>query len=70
MIAFIVNLGLVKDDDTQVNTCLFHLWLMAYEFSETVIGISKEAFVILTSNRKKLILEKMEIPTDYEGHQM
>ena len=51
--ALIVNLGIVKDDDTQPKTCLFHLWLLAFEFSETIIGVSKQKFVILTSSRKK-----------------
>jgi nucleosome binding factor SPN SPT16 subunit len=57
----------VKDDDTQPKTCLFHLWLLAFEFSETIIGISRSNFVILTSGRKKQILEKMEVPENYKG---
>ena len=60
--AMLVNLGVVKNDDTQPKTCLFHLWLLAFEFSETVIGISKKKLVVLTSNRKKQILDKMEVP--------
>ena len=60
--ALVVNLGLVKDDDTQPKTCLFHLWLLAFEFSETIIGVSKESLVVLTSKRKQEILEKMEVP--------
>jgi nucleosome binding factor SPN SPT16 subunit len=65
--ALIVNLGLVKDDDTQPKTCLFHLWLLAYEFSETIIGFTRNSLVVLTSNRKKQILEKMEAPSYYKG---
>lgn len=65
--ALVVNLGLVKDDDTQPKTCLFHLWLLAFEFSETIIGVSKESLVVLTSKRKQEILEKMEVPQGYKG---
>lgn len=65
--ALVVNLGLVKDDDTQPKTCLFHLWLLAFEFSETVIGITKDKLVILTSTRKQQILQKMETPEGYSG---
>jgi len=46
---------------------LFHLWLLAFEFSETVIGISREKLVVLTSNRKKQILDKMVVPESYKG---
>ena len=53
---FIVNLGLVKDEITQPHSCMFHLWLLAFEFSETVIAITKNELVILTSKRKKEIL--------------
>ena len=28
VLAFIINLGLVKDEETQPKTCLFHLWLL------------------------------------------
>ena len=46
---------------------MFHLWLLAFEFSETIIGISKNKAVFLTSKRKKEILEKMETPANYSG---
>ena len=58
--AMLVNLGVVKEDDNSPKTCLFHLWLLAFEFSETIMGFSRERCVILTSNRKKKILEEMK----------
>ena len=65
--AMIVTLGLVKEDDTQSKTCLFHLWLLSYEFSETIIGFTTEKVVVLTSKRKKEILDSMVCPKDYKG---
>ena len=63
----LVNLGVVKEDETSPKTCLFHLWLLAFEFSETIMGFTRERCVILTSNRKKKILEEMKKPENYEG---
>ena len=38
--AMVINLGQVKDEQSQPKACLFHLWFLAFEFSETAIGIS------------------------------
>ena len=40
---------------------------MSYEFSETIIIVTKEKIAILTSRRKKVLLEEMEIPAEYKG---
>ena len=66
----LVNLGVVKEDETSPKTCLFHLWLLAFEFSETIMGFTRERCVILTSNRKKKILEEMKKPENYEGKRL
>ena len=39
--AFLFNLGVVKDESSQPKTSQFHLWLMSYEFSETVIIVTQ-----------------------------
>lgn len=44
-----------------------HLWLLSYEFSETVITLAKDKIVVLTSNRKKVLLDEMKAPDGYKG---
>ena len=66
-----VTLGVVKgEDSTQQKTSQFHLWLLAYEFSETIVIVTPEKVVFLTSKRKKILLEEMEKPEGYEGPQV
>lgn len=65
--ALIVSLGVVKDEASQPKSCLFHLWLLAYEFSETAIGFTNSKVVFLTSKRKKEIIEKISPPVGYKG---
>ena len=65
--ALLFNLGVVKDDTSQPKTSQLHLWLMSYEFSETVIILTKLKIAVLTSRRKKVLLEQMEVPQDYQG---
>lgn len=55
--ALLFNLGVVKDESSQPKTSQLHLWLMSYEFSETVIILTKEKIAVLTSRRKKDLLE-------------
>ena len=61
------NLGVVKDESMQPKTSSLHLWLMAYEFSETIMIVTKSKVAFLTSRRKKTLLEQMEKPADYKG---
>ena len=65
--AFCFILGQVKDDTRQEKTSQLHLWLLSYEFSETVITFNKSKIVVLTSNRKKILLDEMKAPDGYEG---
>lgn len=44
---------------TQPLTSQFHLWLLAYEFSETVLILNRKKLIFLTSKRKKIILENI-----------
>ena len=65
--ALMFSLGVVKDESMQPKTSSLHLWLMAYEFSETIMILTKNKVVFLTSKRKKLLLENMEKPKDCES---
>jgi nucleosome binding factor SPN SPT16 subunit len=40
---------------------------LSYEFSETIIIFVKNKVVVLTSNRKKVLLEEMKAPEEYKG---
>ena len=60
----------MRDETNQPKTSQLHLWLMSYEFSETVIVVTKEKIAVLTSRRKKVLLEQMEVPEGYSGPQM
>ena len=61
------SLGVVKDESMQPKTSSLHLWLMAYEFSETIMILTKNKVAFLTSKRKKLLLENVEKPKDCES---
>jgi len=65
--ALLFNLGVVKDETSQPKTSQLHLWLLSYEFSETVLVLTKDKIAVLTSKRKKVLLEEMEVPPGYEG---
>ena len=43
---------------------------MAYEFSETIMIVTKTKVSFLTSRRKKTLLEQMEKPADYVGPEL
>jgi nucleosome binding factor SPN SPT16 subunit len=65
--SFCFILGTVKDDTRQERTSQLHLWLLSYEFSETIITIQKDKICVLTSNRKKTLLDEMKAPESYKG---
>ena len=64
------SLGVVKDESMQPKTSSLHLWLMAYEFSETIMILTKSKVVFLTSKRKKLLLENMDKPKEYDNFEL
>jgi nucleosome binding factor SPN SPT16 subunit len=65
--SFCFILGTVKDDTRQDKTSQLHLWLLSYEFSETVMTFNRKKIVVLTSNRKKQLLDEMKAPEGYKG---
>ena len=46
---------------------MLHSWLMSYQFSETIIVLTKKNIAVFTSQQKKEYLEAMEIPEGYQG---
>ena len=69
--ALVIALGVVKGDESyQQKTSQFHLWLLSYEFSETIMVLSEKTCVFLTSKRKKVLLEGMVRPDDFDGPQV
>jgi nucleosome binding factor SPN SPT16 subunit len=46
---------------------MLHSWLMSYQFSETIIVLTKKTIGVFTSQQKKEFLEAMEIPEGYQG---
>jgi len=45
----------------------FFLWLLDYEFADTIMLITKAKVIFAVSQKKKELLEKMEVPADYDG---
>lgn len=48
----------------------FFIWLLNYDFPETILLITKEKIVFAVSPKKKQLLEAMEIPMNYKGPQL
>lgn len=49
------------------------MWLLAYEFSETIIifdRTKKGKVIFLASKRKKALLDAMGMPDDYKGPEL
>jgi nucleosome binding factor SPN SPT16 subunit len=59
---YLFTLGTVtQETNSQPLTSQFHLWLLAFEFSETAIAISKTNCIFLTSKRKQELINAMKI---------
>ena len=50
-------LGKIKPESPQIESSTFHLWLLRYEISETIIALQENKIVVLASSKKcKLFL--------------
>jgi len=63
----VLVLGKASDSNERLNTSNFFLWLLNYEFSDTVMMLTPNAILFAVSPKKKALLEGMEIPMNYEG---
>lgn len=43
------------------------MWLLNWEFSDTIVLITKKKIVFAVSSKKKALLEKMQVPDGYSG---
>ena len=60
---YVFVLGAVtQEDNAQPLTSQFHLWLLTYEFSETIISIKNNEVYFLTSKRKLALIQNMNLP--------
>jgi len=57
-------MGKVNEDSLRPNTADFFLWLLNFEFSDTVLLITREKIVFAVSQKKKQLLEAMQKPED------
>lgn len=65
--ALVVVMGKRRDEPIRVSTVDFFLWLLNYEFPDTVLVISKKSAIFATSQKKKTLLEEMKQPDNYDG---
>ncbi len=54
--AFLFTLGQVKEEGVQPQTSQFHLWLLSYQFSDTVVVMTKEKMAFLVTEKKSKYL--------------
>jgi len=60
-------MGKISDGIKRPKTSDFFVWLLNYDFPETILLITKEKIVFAVSPKKKRMLEVMETPMDYKG---
>jgi nucleosome binding factor SPN SPT16 subunit len=60
-------MGKTRDDTLRPATSDFFLWLLNYEFADTIMGISEKQIVFALSAKKAKIMRTMEAPSGYSG---
>lgn len=65
--ALLVVMGKVREDPLRVSSVEFFIWLLSYEFSDTVVLFTRNKVVFAVSAKKKALLDQMKKPDDYSG---
>mmetsp|Transcript_1813 Transcript_1813/g.2418 ORF Transcript_1813/g.2418 Transcript_1813/m.2418 type:complete len:126 (-) Transcript_1813:2673-3050(-) len=65
--AMAVVMSKVSEDPQRINTVDFFIWLLGYEFSDTLLVVSPHQAVFAVSPKKAALLEAMEKPPGYSG---
>jgi len=63
----VLVMGKVTEDGLRPQTSDFFLWLLNYEFADTILAINKNQLVFMVSPRKAKIIKNMKIPDAYNG---
>ena len=65
--ALLVVMGKVRDEPLRVSSVEFFIWLLNYEFSDTIVLFTPQKVVFAVSAKKKALLDEMKKPLDYAG---
>lgn len=60
-------MGKVREDPIRIQSVDFFIWLLGYEFSDTIVLLTREKAIFAVSSKKKSLLEAMKTPEDYDG---
>jgi nucleosome binding factor SPN SPT16 subunit len=63
----VIVMGKTREDALRPYTSDFFLWLLNYEFADTIMGISEKNIVFALSPKKAKIMRTMEAPSGYSG---
>lgn len=63
-------MGKVKDEPERPLTSDFFLWLLNWEFSDTLLVMTQRKAVFAVSSKKAKLLRDMQVPITYEGPQL
>lgn len=55
--ALLVVMGKVREDPMRHKTVEFFIWLLNYEFSDTIVLFTKQKIVFAVSAKKKALLD-------------
>lgn len=62
--ALLVVMGKVSDDPLRKETSDFFLWLLNYEFSDTILLLTQDKVVFAVSPKKCKLLEQINVSAD------
>mmetsp|Transcript_6583 Transcript_6583/g.4746 ORF Transcript_6583/g.4746 Transcript_6583/m.4746 type:complete len:133 (+) Transcript_6583:48-446(+) len=60
--ALLVVMGKVSDDPLRKETSDFFLWLLNYEFSDTILLLTRDKVIFAVSPKKSKLLEQIDVP--------